>query len=167
MTSSQTLPSRPANAYAVYRHDGQFALLAAAAVAPAKRILTLDGEVHPTPTRESVQIGFQHHIDAPASATLEERMDRFPYLFLNHSCEPNARIVGRDLVALQAIAPGEEVTFDYETNEYDLASPFPCACGARSCRSHIRGYRYLPLEAKAQALHQTASHLIAQDETPS
>ena len=162
MTISETLPSPSATAFAVYRHEGRYALLAARPVAPGDRILELAGDVHATPTRESVQIGFGRHVDAPPHTSLEERMDRYPYLFLNHSCAPNARIDGRYLIAVTAIATGAEVTFDYETNEYDLAAPFGCGCGAPSCRSRIRGYRHLSLEDKARLLAHTATHLISQ-----
>src|SRR3989338_4354707 len=36
-----------------------------------------------------------------------------PYIFFNHSCEPNAAIVGEhELVAVHDINEGEEITFD-------------------------------------------------------
>ena len=35
---------------------------------------------------------------------------------------------------------GEEISFDYELNEWAMAAPFSCQCGAASCRSAIRGF---------------------------
>ncbi len=37
--------------------------------------------------------------------------------WLNHNAEPNAAFDGFDLYALAAIAPGEEITFDYTNGE--------------------------------------------------
>jgi hypothetical protein len=37
--------------------------------------------------------------------------------WLNHSATPNAAFDGFDLYALAAIAPGEEITFDYSNGE--------------------------------------------------
>lgn len=63
--------------------------------------------------------------------------------WLNHSCEPNvvveAGITRRgngwaQLQALRAIAPGEELTFDYALPP---ALKLPCRCGARTCRGWI------------------------------
>lgn len=58
---------------------------------------------------------------------------------LNHSCQPNAVPTTRDdrslwLVALRAIAPGEEVTFDYQYPEiYDLCQEVSAVCLRRQC----------------------------------
>jgi len=60
----------------------------------------------------------------------------------NHSCQPNARaeLVHRDgaarvcLFAIREIAPGEEITYDYEL---DSSEALPCRCGARRCRGFV------------------------------
>jgi SET domain-containing protein len=67
--------------------------------------------------------------------------------FINHSCEPNCEawnIGGRIwIVALREIAPGEELTYDYnyerEEGEDDAAAArrYPCRCGAPNCRGTI------------------------------
>lgn len=57
---------------------------------------------------------------------------------VNHSCDPNAGIRGQvGLAAMRAIAPGEEICFDYamsETNDFD---DFECRCGAPNCRGRV------------------------------
>lgn len=76
--------------------------------------------------------------------------------FLNHSCDPNCDIVFRGdtvlLVTRRAIAPGQELTFDYLTTEWDLFEQeratgepcaFRCGCGSATCRGLIAGFRYL------------------------
>jgi uncharacterized protein len=61
-------------------------------------------------------------------------------LHLNHSCEPNLGIQGQIVyVALRAIKPGEELTFDYAMNS-DEPFEMKCRCGAKSCREIITGF---------------------------
>jgi hypothetical protein len=56
-----------------------------------------------------------------------------------HGCEPNCCISFPDdaLVAIRAIAPGEAITFDYQTTESWFSHPFWRLCGARRCRGRI------------------------------
>jgi hypothetical protein len=56
-----------------------------------------------------------------------------------HSCDPNCRIsfADRAMVAVNAIAPGELITFDYRSTERRLSQPFDCHCGSRRCRGRI------------------------------
>lgn len=85
-----------------------------------------------------------------------------PYLYINHSCEPNTGIVGKDtLVALRDIAHGEELTYDYSAVEwtppeytaYDYSLwPMICNCGSRHCRKIITCFPYLPLETRLRYL---------------
>ena len=53
--------------------------------------------------------------------------------YLNHACAPNARFKSRNLVALRAIEPGEEITINYKTTEEKLVCPFECQCGSPNC----------------------------------
>ena len=51
------------------------------------------------------------------------------------------------LVARRPIAPGEGVTFDYDTTEEDLRGDrggFECHCGTPSCRKFILGRLHSP-----------------------
>jgi len=52
--------------------------------------------------------------------------------YLNHSCDPNCALdfTRLELVSRRAIAPGEELSFNYLTSEWDMAAPFTCHCGA-------------------------------------
>jgi uncharacterized protein len=66
--------------------------------------------------------------------------------YVNHSCDPNLELVVIDadtddyaFRSMRPIAAGEEVSWDYETYETSLSSPFPCTCGATNCRGWIRG----------------------------
>lgn len=60
-------------------------------------------------------------------------------MFLNHSCEPNAGVMGNILfVAMKTIEPGEEVTIDYAMID-DGEFAMECSCRAASCRGTVRG----------------------------
>lgn len=81
--------------------------------------------------------------------------------FLNHSCAPNCRIAFGDwtVVAVQGIAVGEELTFDYLTTEWEMATPFQCRCGAVDCRGLVRGFRHLSPEAQAHLVSRCSPYL--------
>ncbi len=56
---------------------------------------------------------------------------------INHSCEPNAGFKNSiELVAIQDIEKGEEITFDYAFSESHLGA-MECKCGKLSCRKTI------------------------------
>ncbi|MBL0171247.1 MAG: SET domain-containing protein-lysine N-methyltransferase [Gemmatimonadaceae bacterium] len=57
----------------------------------------------------------------------------------NHSCLPNTTFRGLDVVALRAIANGEELTLDYSAAMNELSEPFDCRCGLPNCRGRIAG----------------------------
>ncbi len=68
-------------------------------------------------------------------------------MFINHSCAANCETSEEDgrvwIRALRAIAPGEEITYDYCL--YDGGNDEAlCNCGAKSCR----GTMYSPEEIK-------------------
>ena len=63
-----------------------------------------------------------------------------PADYVNHSCDPNAGIHGQIvLVAMRAIAPGEEICFDYAMADGSAFDEFECSCGAPHCRGHVTG----------------------------
>ncbi|MBS1188830.1 MAG: protein-lysine N-methyltransferase [Rhodocyclaceae bacterium] len=57
----------------------------------------------------------------------------------NHSCDPNTRYSGLNVVAVRDIAAGEELTLDYATFCNETMHPFECGCGAPGCRRRIHG----------------------------
>ncbi len=78
--------------------------------------------------------------------------------FFNHSCDPNMALrlsSHYDFVALREIQPGEEITWNYLTTEYDLAErgeDFRCYCQAERCVGSVRGFRYLTPEQQKELL---------------
>ena len=79
-------------------------------------------------------------------------------MYINHSCDPNCEteeLNGRVWVmSLRAIAPGEELTYDYNLYDGD-EDDARCYCGARNCRQTM----YSPQEIARQkkVLKQKAS----------
>lgn len=73
--------------------------------------------------------------------------------YINHSCNPNLKVIAKKsactLEAIKDISAGEALTFDYDTTEWDMASPFDCGCGAASCRGQISGYKNLSETARS------------------
>jgi uncharacterized protein len=71
-------------------------------------------------------------------------------MFLNHSCDPNCEtgeVRGRVWIkAIRNIAPGEELTYDYNLYDGDEDEAV-CNCGAATCR----GSMYSPDELKRRA----------------
>ena len=75
-------------------------------------IYKLVGTTDNKPTRESIYIGDCEHI-----------YDEYG-IFMNHSFKPNTKISGRNIIALENILSGDEITFDYNSNEINMAAPF-------------------------------------------
>lgn len=153
---SPALPTR----CAVVRHGGHYALRATGPIAAGSRILVFTGEITSTPTRFSVQVGAHEHLDLPATCTHEEILDRHPWRFLNHSCAPNTRVQGLDLVALTDIVAWEQLCFDYTTTEATMAEPFDCACGAPNCLGRVSGFAGLDAGERAERAAHLAPWLV-------
>jgi SET domain-containing protein len=66
--------------------------------------------------------------------------------FINHSCAPNVGFSDGStaLFALNDIAAGEELFWDYRTSINEAGWEVPCTCGAGQCRGKIQSYCDLP-----------------------
>ncbi len=142
----------------VLAHTDQERAVATVDFAVGDEVLALGGSVRGVPTRYTLQVGIDEHLDAEAVHGGYRGV--LAWRFADHSCAPVTRLVGRSLIAVAPIAAGEPVTFDYDTTEWDMASPFVCACGAAACRGVIRGYRHLSPVQRAR-LPFVALHLKA------
>lgn len=104
----------------------------------SEMIVKLEGKVVDHPTQTSLQIGEEKHLEGVLHS----------WHNLNHGCNPNAYINHEDftLRPLWPIQSGEEITFDYNSTEYDMCVPFECLCGEENCRKAIKGFKYLSSE---------------------
>ncbi len=57
----------------------------------------------------------------------------------NHSCNPNTKYVGLNVVAIKEIQQGEELTLDYGQFLNEESESFVCSCGSVNCRRTISG----------------------------
>jgi SET domain len=120
------------------------ALVCTSALAADERLFSLSGRRVSVPSRYTIQVQEEEHI-LPEASTL--------WAFANHHCEPSCRIDFDtwEIVTRRAMQAGEEITFNYLTTEWELAEPFICVCGAKSCVNKISGFRHLDSRAR-QAL---------------
>ena len=126
------------------RPDGQKCLAAAATISENEVLITYDGAVIDHPTRYSIQIDDDKHIEGTPESNA----------YLNHSCTPNAYVDwgGVYLRALRNIEAGEEITCNYLTTDWELHEKFLCHCGARHCYGELKGLKYLARDEQKKLL---------------
>lgn len=69
-----------------------------------------------------------------------------PSRFVNHSCNPNLGVLDNDFqaydfYALHDINKGQDLSFDYESTEYEIKGFEECLCGKERCRKHLGGFK--------------------------
>lgn len=102
------------------------------------------GEVLSKASMHSIQVGIDRH----QTIVGETR-------FLSHSMNPNCKVVVYDdsshpidIVAIQDIPKGADLTFDYNTSEWELGAPFEdCESG-----QYCAGFRHLGPEERRKRL---------------
>lgn len=144
----------------VVRTDGQYYLVAFTTIGAGDTIFKIKGQYTKRPSRYSVQVGQKLHIDVVPGMSSEDILDNFFWRFMNHSCEPNVIIRECDVIAIRRISLWEEIRFNYNTVEYDMAEPFECCCDTPSCLGTIKGYKYLSDEERHRLRPHTAQHLL-------
>jgi len=92
-----------------------------------------------------------HAIQIDDDLFLVSPPDLDPADYVNHSCEPNAGLLGNVLVvAMRDIEPGEEICFDYAMCDADDYDEFVCECGTPSCRRLVTGADWMRPELQAR-----------------
>jgi hypothetical protein len=137
-----------------------FSLTAAGQFAPETLVLQLTGITKTTKDRYSIQISLDEHLHPFDELQSNPDDCQTPWIYTNHSCNPNVVIRDRAYIALRNIQPGDDITFDYETTEVDMAEPFTCGCQSETCRGLIRGFRHLSKLQRNALVDQTASYLL-------
>ncbi len=99
-------------------------------------------------------LGISIQVDADVS--LHNILDTIDDIF-NHICEPTTRLDAKraEFLAIRDIMPGEEITWNYLTTEYDLVvngNDFDCKCGFPRCYGQIRGFKYLSEQQKKESI---------------
>jgi hypothetical protein len=110
-----------------------------------------------------------HSIQIDAELYLVSPVDLEPADYVNHSCEPNAGLLGNVLVAAMTdIAPGEEICFDYAMCDAADYDEFVCECATPSCRGLVTGADWQRPELQSRYAGYFSSYLaqrIAADST--
>ncbi len=90
--------------------------------------------------------------------------------FINHACDPNLEpiTIGDQvwLVALRAIAAGEELGYDYAIELDERHTPvlkrrFPCRCGGATCRGTLLRPKRAPVSAESRAVRRAIAQQLA------
>ncbi|MBI4992778.1 MAG: SET domain-containing protein-lysine N-methyltransferase [Candidatus Magasanikbacteria bacterium] len=70
-----------------------------------------------------------------------------PWIFINHSCQPNVGLKGTStVVAIRSIYKNEEIVIDYSwTEASEKGWHMICHCGAPNCRKLIQSVQFLPV----------------------
>lgn len=135
--------------------SGGFGLFTLTSLRPGQVVLPFTGEIVDFASANPVSLQLSHDLFLKGETEPDD--------YLNHSCDPNCCVRffrGSQilLVARRAVAAREELTFNYNTTEYDLLEQervfkapcaFICSCGARNCTGKVAGFRHLPLAGKA------------------
>lgn len=119
-------------------------LFAARAYEPGEAVARFPAVFVDVPDVHTVQIDDGRHLDTTGH----------PTRLLNHACDPSCVVDadGYGVIAVRSLAPGEELTFDYLTTEWELSAPFLCTCGGVGCVGLVRGYRFAtPAQRAARA----------------
>ncbi|KAF0758153.1 hypothetical protein AaE_004025 [Aphanomyces astaci] len=117
--------------------------IAARDIEPNEVIGTARGTMYDAPTRFTIQMTHDKHVEIFGG--LE---------YANHSCNPNASFVMSEtdpVVQVTTVArllwgwyaAGTDITFDYNTTEWDMDEKFDCQCGDAACRGHVHGAKHL------------------------
>ncbi len=156
--SKDVRDSRTVRLAGVALRDHVHSVIAIQPIEAGDVILDIRGVFVEHPSMYSVQVDDNLHIELPGVKGLTHDPDSHPWRYLNHSCEPNAAFDGLKLVAIKAIRRWEQITFDYNTTEYEMSTPFGCDCG-HCGGAIIRGFRFLSAEHRRRLYPRLAEYL--------
>ena len=98
------------------------------------------------------RLGKSNHVDYIGKG--EYVIDNSPSSYINHSCNPNTKIVivsknKAKIYAIKNIKKGKELTYNYSKSKKELAKAkkegiyvwkMKCKCGSNKCEKIIRGF---------------------------
>jgi hypothetical protein len=137
---------------------GVHRVIARVALDAGEVVMEAHGRISARPTRHSVQVGAESHLQLPDEVSPGLEPERYGWRYLNHACEPSAAWRGRTLFLRRPLAPGDEIAFDYNTTEREMATPFRCRCG-RCDGAWVKGFVHLDPAAQALLIPHAAPWL--------
>ena len=144
-------PADPNSNVEMKLHKGYKGLFARNDLVAGSVIFYLKGSISRLPNKYSIQLSSDKHLDFPPVRKPDDDHD-YAWQYLNHSCEPNVYVNAAEycVCAIKNIRQGEELTFNYLTTEYELATPFLCRCQSAKCFGAIRGSKFLTADQLAE-----------------
>ena len=143
----------------ISKDDFDYGVYATEDIKVGEIVVNLKGEWKLEPNRASIQIG-ERHLDSPIGGyvnhncepncvvlcklldlTLKERLVPISVAIkgsLSSMIISNPKPV---LVAIKSIFKDQEITFDYETTETNLANPFKCDCHGNWIRGKVHRFQ--------------------------
>lgn len=111
-------------------------------------------------------IPFDEELDLAGTVTLKEKeshalqvdYDRYilcvpPFLYSNHSCNPNCGVNSNfEVFALKDVRKGEELFWDYSTSMLERHWTMKCGCGEHNCRKIVTDFDLLPISLQTKYL---------------
>jgi SET domain-containing protein len=121
--------------------EGEFGVFAVNAIDQGETIAVFGGHLcDGAELRGLPEVRQSHSIQVEEDLYLvpDEEVDEGD--LINHSCEPNCGLRGSSiLVTMRAVAPGEQLTYDYATSDGSHYDEFTCFCGTATCRDKVTG----------------------------
>lgn len=96
----------------VKKDENFYSLVASKKYDSGDIIFVLSGAILSSPTRTSIELYPDLHIEDEHGK------------YMNHSFDPTCYIDGQKVVAMKSIYCGDELTFNYNENETNMACPF-------------------------------------------
>ncbi len=131
------------------------ALFALEPIASNEVIVEFEQNFIDVPTWTSMQVDEETHQDATDRDALEN--------YVNHACRPNGYIEFSTLTlrARRTIESGEELTFNYNTTEWNMTQGFQCKCGCQGCYGPVLGFKALNLKEQKRLEPWLSPFLLA------
>ena len=128
----------PAKSFRIGRSSAGLGLFATRPIAKQQFIVTYSGaRIATAEAARREKCGAKYMFEIDGRWTIDGSSRRNLGRYANHSCRPNAEAVLRKgkivLVAVRDIASGDEITYDYGEDYFELfIKPIGCRCAA--CR---------------------------------
>ncbi|GBG34894.1 Hypothetical Protein FCC1311_111172 [Hondaea fermentalgiana] len=129
--------------------------IAKVALQPGTVINVFEEPVESRPTMHTVQFDETTHVAPTLGAE-----------FISHACaDTNTRIVvdedcrSASFVVTKPVEAGEDLFFNYNTTEWDMNSPFACACPACQAAgktTNVQGFKYLTIEERTAIIKEVS-----------
>lgn len=113
--------------FIVSKRKGFHTLISKRDFLEGEEVCKVIGEEITKPNRFSVQVDQNLHINVQE-----------PVKYINHDCIGNIELRGMSFFAVKSIFKGDEIVFNYNSSEDELAEPFTC----NKCGKLIKGRKF-------------------------